>query len=96
MIQQSRRGFLTGLGAVICAPAIVRASSLMPVKIIAPPGLPWGQVSAAQVRADMEFMMAKLLRQTNEGFLRAYYPNVSPPMVRWVSPRRSFIDPVTS
>lgn len=27
-----RRGMLTGLGALICAPAIVRASSLMPVK----------------------------------------------------------------
>lgn len=28
----SRRAFLTGLGSIICAPAIVRASSLMPVK----------------------------------------------------------------
>lgn len=26
-----RRGFLTGLSAVICAPAIVRATSLMPI-----------------------------------------------------------------
>lgn len=26
-----RRGFLKGLGLIICAPAIVRASSLMPV-----------------------------------------------------------------
>lgn len=33
IIQPSRRGFLTGLGAVlITAPAIVRAGSLMPVK----------------------------------------------------------------
>lgn len=31
LIQASRRGFLTGLGAVLCAPAIVRAASLMPV-----------------------------------------------------------------
>lgn len=32
----TRRGFLTGLGAVICAPAIVRASSLMPIKVLVP------------------------------------------------------------
>lgn len=30
-----RRGFLAGLGAILAAPAIVRASSLMPVKAIA-------------------------------------------------------------
>lgn len=30
--QVSRRVLLAGLGALICAPAIVRASSLMPVK----------------------------------------------------------------
>lgn len=28
----SRRGFLTGLGAVLCAPAIVRAESLMAIR----------------------------------------------------------------
>lgn len=28
----SRRGLLTGLGAIIAAPAIVRAASLMPVR----------------------------------------------------------------
>jgi hypothetical protein len=35
----SRRGLLVGLGALIAAPAIVRASSLMPVRnrLIAPP-----------------------------------------------------------
>lgn len=30
----SRRSLITGLGAIICAPAIVRASSLMPVKVV--------------------------------------------------------------
>lgn len=39
MIVQNRRRLLQGLGAVICAPAIVRASSLMPVKAIKPPRL---------------------------------------------------------
>ena len=34
----SRRGFLTGLGAaLITAPAIVRAGSLMPVKVMVEP-----------------------------------------------------------
>lgn len=40
----SRRGFLAGLSAIIAAPAIVRASSLMPVRgIIQPiaPTFPW-------------------------------------------------------
>jgi len=32
MIEQSRRGFITGLISLVTAPAIVRASSLMPVK----------------------------------------------------------------
>lgn len=33
MIQPSRRGFISGLAALIVAPAIVKASSLMPIKI---------------------------------------------------------------
>lgn len=32
MIELPRRRFITGIAAVICAPAIVRAASLMPVK----------------------------------------------------------------
>lgn len=32
----SRRGFLTGLAAALAAPAIVRVSSLMPVKALVP------------------------------------------------------------
>lgn len=32
MIETSRRGFITGLVALVAAPAIVRAGSLMPVK----------------------------------------------------------------
>lgn len=31
-MQTDRRSLLTGLGALLCAPAIVRASSLMPIK----------------------------------------------------------------
>lgn len=32
MIEQSRRGFITGLISLVAAPAIVRAGSLMPIK----------------------------------------------------------------
>jgi hypothetical protein len=35
LIKPSRRGFITGLAALVAAPAIVRASSLMPVRSIA-------------------------------------------------------------
>lgn len=34
MIKASRRSFITGLVALVAAPAIVRASNLMPVKIM--------------------------------------------------------------
>ncbi len=34
IIQPSRRKFITGLSALFVAPAIVKASSLMPVKVI--------------------------------------------------------------
>lgn len=34
MIEQSRRGFITGLVSLIAAPAIVRVGSIMPVKAI--------------------------------------------------------------
>lgn len=39
MIEPSRRGLLLGLGAIIAAPAIVRASSLMPIKALRSPVL---------------------------------------------------------
>jgi hypothetical protein len=35
-METNRRGFLIGLGAIVAAPAIVRASSLMPVKVLRP------------------------------------------------------------
>jgi hypothetical protein len=34
IIQPSRRGFITGLSSLLAAPALVRAESLMPVKVI--------------------------------------------------------------
>ena len=36
IIRPSRRGFIQGLIGIIAAPAIVRASALMPVKVLEP------------------------------------------------------------
>ncbi len=36
MLDLSRRGFITGLSALIAAPAIVRAQNIMPVRVIKP------------------------------------------------------------
>src|SRR4051812_5817138 len=41
----SRRGLIVGAASLLAAPAIVRASSLMPVKAIKPRGLYLGTVS---------------------------------------------------
>ncbi len=37
----NRRGVLVGLGALLAAPAIVRAGVLMPVKVIKPVAFDW-------------------------------------------------------
>jgi hypothetical protein len=49
-----RRAFLTGIGAVIASPAIVRASSLMPVKVWRDigPRYVWGSVAYGSVPFD--------------------------------------------
>jgi len=44
----TRRLLLTGLGALICAPAIVRASSIMPVKS-------WDDCCGAVILQDPDF-----------------------------------------
>ncbi len=36
MLEPTRRGFIKGLGLLVAAPAIVRASSLMPVRRLSP------------------------------------------------------------
>lgn len=41
LIKPTRRGLILGLSALLVAPAIVRASSLMPVKAIKPEQFRW-------------------------------------------------------
>jgi hypothetical protein len=41
IIKPTRRGLITGLAALIAAPAVVRAAALMPVKAWVEPGFPY-------------------------------------------------------
>lgn len=57
MITPTRRGFLIGLGtgiALLAAPPIVRASSIMPVKVIPPAPIRRKWYHVAITRADNE------------------------------------------
>jgi hypothetical protein len=66
-IIQSRRGFIAGLGALfIAAPAIVRATSIMPVKAIRQPTL-------EEVRALLKARMEEAFRVTRESIAQNLY-----------------------
>lgn len=62
----TRRGFLTGLSSLLAAPAIVRASSLMPVKVMPWDGVyyrivpVWNQAYAEQFISAFDAKMAAL------------------------------------
>lgn len=52
----SRRGLLVGLGAILAAPAIVRASSIMPVKAFKR-SPQWYQLAIVQSGEDLIFFV---------------------------------------
>jgi hypothetical protein len=65
MIIQSRRSFLVGTAAsLLAAPAIVRASSLMPVKAIKPVGweelVQWGIDSTSQSEETIVLLVQRI------------------------------------
>lgn len=65
-LQLPRRGFLLGLGALVASPAIVRASSLMPIKAQKTPiELFYGrQITFAEYQERIQSpMIAKLVAQ---------------------------------
>lgn len=73
MDQIARRGFITGLSALIAAPAIVRAESLMKVRGLVPfydntPLVPYG-VSPAMLSIQM---LRDAMRQMEENTRRLY------------------------
>lgn len=82
----ARRSFLTGLaGTVICAPAIVRASSLMAIKAIPQPDV-WQLTELGPNNIIMRYRLKIELPQTIPGMLEA----------RWVrfDPRKDKADPL--
>ena len=50
----TRRGFLAGFGALLAAPAVVRASMLMPISTLKLPKLKYITVSGAEVGTVIE------------------------------------------
>ena len=56
MLEVSRRGLITGLASFLAAPAIVRASSLMPVKARGP--LPYTDEWMLQTMYRQEYVAA--------------------------------------
>lgn len=58
-ISVSRRGFLAGLTAAIAAPAIVKATSLMPIKVVKPTMqdlVVYGRSPAMDALPSLEFL----------------------------------------
>jgi hypothetical protein len=81
-VSLSRRSFL---GAVVCSPAIVRASSLMPIKpfdlgsgdlTAAMTGDTWAQKTAEEIYADIRSMLTCLRNRPLSG------PVVSPKLLQ--------------
>ena len=73
----SRRGLLTGLVGLVAAPAIVRVSSLMPVKALPEVGeqlvIRWNRVYASQLISEFEEGMS-WLRKLGAGQPRVVLP----------------------
>lgn len=68
----SRRSFITGLASIIAAPAIVRAASLMPVKIIQPVD-----------EQDIYALLAQRLRDIEQVTIRGMTDNLYGPGVHF-------------
>ena len=64
MLTSSRRAFITGLVSLIAAPAIVRATSLMPVKVMPP---------AEDMNALLKLRMDEVYRITRESMVTLLY-----------------------
>lgn len=67
LIQPSRRGFLTGLAGLVAAPALVKATSLMPIK-------PWDDREAFLLRFEAEALAAYRQHQflVDAAFIRSF------------------------
>lgn len=79
MLHTSRRGFLAGLGALIAAPAIVKATSIMPVKVypelIQPTPAALDRINqrfvVLKAKETLEQILEHTLFEPNDAFTRA-------------------------
>jgi hypothetical protein len=78
----SRRSFITGLVALVAAPAIVRAGSLMPVKVLEP---------SLSVEELLRLRMEEAYRITRENLSNSLYGDLTSATRRAFVPR-SFVD----
>lgn len=65
-----RRRFLAGLGALLCAPAIVRVSAIMPVKAMPQPDYQWITVARGFLYTEEAI--------SDAAFKRAMMPGLGP------------------
>lgn len=70
----SRRGLLLGFGSVLAAPAIVRASSLMPVKVWRETPVLGPDITATEV---MRYVHPQFSNKLLEEFVDLYYEKIS-------------------
>ncbi len=71
----SRRGLIAGVGALLASPAIVRASSIMPVKAWAAASDPYWINSAHRYRLVTDFSEFREIMAYN--IFNNYYPTIA-------------------
>lgn len=83
----NRRGFLVGVGALICAPAIVKAANIMPVKVLDRYSLgdwKWkiqGWINAEDLIALKGFMQRHHVPPAADGYYHAIGPTRECPYI---------------
>lgn len=88
IIQPSRRLFLGAAATVLAAPAIVRAASLMPIKVARPAEIPyWLGIDMAGHQADATLFYAYYL----ESLKPAYSPLVEMLMREACKPHKAYL-----
>lgn len=65
MIETSRRSFITGLVSFVAAPAIVKAASLMPVKVMPRELEVYGRSPAMDALPELEYIRGMTQRLTH-------------------------------
>lgn len=84
---QTRRGFILGISAGICAPAVVRASMLMPISTIAPefttnPAVVGKLLSETSRMSGWKFVTAERVIDLGNGYEAGYVRNEDEKMWR--------------